>query len=103
GMEELGRGLKGITALAGQSGTGKSSIINRLYPSLDLKIGDISKKQKRGRHTTRHVELLNLLYGGMIVDTPGFSQMDLADCEPSELQECYPEYEKYRHKCYFNS
>ncbi|NLB41612.1 MAG: ribosome small subunit-dependent GTPase A [Clostridiales bacterium] len=102
GMEELARGLEGITTLAGQSGVGKSSIINHLHPSFEAEVGDVSVKHKRGRHTTRHVELLNLPEGGMIVDTPGFSQMELADYEEVELQEYYPEYEKYRHDCYFN-
>lgn len=102
GMEELAKGISGITTLAGQSGVGKSSIINRLHPSFDAEVGDVSNKHKRGRHTTRHVELLNLPEGGMIVDTPGFSQMELGDYEEVELQEYYPEYEKYRHDCYFN-
>ena len=102
GIEELAKGLSGITTLAGQSGVGKSSIINCLSPSFEAEVGDVSEKHKRGRHTTRHVELLNLPGGGMVVDTPGFSQMELADYEEVELQEYYPEYEKYRHDCYFN-
>ena len=102
GIEELSRGLTGITTLAGQSGVGKSSIINALHPSLDLEVGTISEKHSRGKHTTRHVELLNLPHGGMIVDTPGFSQIDLTGYEPVELQESYPEYTPYRSGCYYN-
>ncbi len=102
GMGELAKELKGITTLAGQSGVGKSSIINQLHPPFGAEVGDVSEKHKRGRHTTRHVELLNLPEGGMIVDTPGFSQMELGDYEEVELQEYYPEYEQYRHNCYFN-
>lgn len=102
GMDELRKGLSGITTLAGQSGVGKTSIINSLRPSGRLEIGDVSEKHKRGKHTTRHVELLNLPTGAMIVDTPGFSQLDLADCEVVELQNSYPEYDRYRGNCYFN-
>jgi len=102
GMEELSKALSGITTLAGQSGVGKSTIINKLNPGMELKTGNISKKIRRGRHTTRHVELLLLPYGGMVVDTPGFSQLELKDVDPLELQECYPEFNKYRHECYFS-
>jgi ribosome biogenesis GTPase len=103
GLDELGRNLTGITTLAGQSGVGKSSIINKLRPDTELETGDVSKKIKRGRHTTRHVELLTLPGGGMIVDTPGFSQMDLMDFEPAELQESYPEFEEHWLNCRFSS
>jgi ribosome biogenesis GTPase len=102
GIGELSKAMKGITTLAGQSGAGKSSIINRLHPSVGLETGSVSKKISRGRHTTRHVELLKLPDGGMIVDTPGFSQVELMDFDPVELQESYPEFEQYRHECYFN-
>jgi ribosome biogenesis GTPase len=102
GIGELSKSLTGITTLAGQSGVGKSSIINRLQPTAEVEVGDISNKLQRGKHTTRHVELLNMPEGGMIVDTPGFSQMELADFDEAELQEYYPEYEKYRYDCYFN-
>lgn len=102
GIDELSKALQGVTTLAGQSGVGKSSIINSLHPSIDLETGSVSKKINRGKHTTRHVELLSLPYGGMVVDTPGFSQLELMDFEPVELQESYPEFEQYRHECYFN-
>jgi ribosome biogenesis GTPase len=102
GMDELCRDIKGITTLAGQSGVGKSSIINYLHPSVNLKTGEVSKKIKRGRHTTRHVELLPLPYGGMIVDTPGFSQLEIRDLEPNELKDYYPEFRQYGNDCYFS-
>lgn len=102
GIEELSKAMKGITTLAGQSGVGKSTIINNLHPGKELETGNVSKKIKRGRHTTRHVELLILPYGGMVADTPGFSQIGLLDFEPIELQESYPEFEQYRRDCYFN-
>jgi ribosome biogenesis GTPase len=103
GMDHLSRDLNGITTLAGQSGVGKSSIINRLRPDAELETGDISEKLKRGKHTTRHVELLALPGGGMVVDTPGFSQMDLLDFDPIELQDSYPEFKEHRHECWFST
>jgi ribosome biogenesis GTPase len=102
GMEDLSKALMGITTFAGQSGVGKSTIINKLDPAKNLETGHISEKIKRGKHTTRHVELMMLPYGGMVVDTPGFSQVELMNFDPIELQECYPEFEQYRHDCYFN-
>jgi ribosome biogenesis GTPase len=102
GIEELSKAMKGITTLAGQSGVGKSTIINRLNPGKKLETGKISAQIKRGRHTTRHVELLILPHGGMVVDTPGFSQLELKDVDPIELQNSYPEFDRYRHECYFN-
>ena len=79
GVEEFKKYLEGISVLAGQSGVGKSSIINALSSRHKLETGEISKKLNRGRHTTRHVELLILDDGGMIVDTPGFSQLSLLE------------------------
>ncbi len=102
GMDRLSKGLKGITTLAGQSGVGKSSIINKLRPDIQLETGSLSRKNQRGRHTTRHVELINLPHGGMIVDTPGFSQMELMDFDPIELQDSYPDFQDYRYECRFN-
>lgn len=83
--------LQGRTsALAGPSGVGKSSLINRLIPTADLRVGAVSGKLARGRHTTRHVELLQLPQGGLLADTPGFNQPDLM-CLPGELAACFPE------------
>lgn len=101
GLEALVKSIKGITALAGQSGVGKSSVINRLCPKLQLETGDLSVKIQRGRHTTRHVELIILDEGGMIVDTPGFSQLDLNELQPEQLQEFYPDFKPFRDKCRF--
>ena len=102
GMDELSRGLDGITTLAGQSGVGKSSIINKLNPSLNLETGIISEKLKRGKHTTRHIELLILPYGGMIVDTPGFSQMEVLELDTAALSYNYPEFQPFVSQCRFN-
>jgi ribosome biogenesis GTPase len=78
------------TVLAGPSGVGKSSLINRLIPDARLRVGEVSGKLARGRHTTRHVELFALPGGGLLADTPGFNQPDL-DCTPTELVHCFPE------------
>lgn len=79
-----------ISIVAGPSGVGKSSLINNLIPNLSLRIGQVSGKLSRGRHTTRHVELFELPDGGLLADSPGFNQPDL-DCEPNELIWYFPE------------
>jgi ribosome biogenesis GTPase len=79
-----------ITVVAGPSGVGKSSLINRLIPDAGLRVGEVSGKLARGRHTTRHVELFELPSGGLLADTPGFNQPDL-DCTPTELAYYFPE------------
>lgn len=79
-----------ITVIAGPSGVGKSSLINELIPTAKLRVGAVSGKLGRGRHTTRHVELFELPSGGLLADTPGFNQPDL-DCTPEELVYYFPE------------
>lgn len=79
-----------ITILAGPSGVGKSSLINWLIPQAQLRVGAVSGKLQRGRHTTRHVELFTLPQGGLLADTPGFNQPDL-NCEPQALADYFPE------------
>ncbi|WGV25551.1 small ribosomal subunit biogenesis GTPase RsgA [Halotia branconii] len=79
-----------ITVIAGPSGVGKSSLINTLIPHANLRVGEVSGKLARGRHTTRHVELFELPHGGLLADTPGFNQPDL-DCTPEELVYYFPE------------
>jgi len=81
------------TVVAGPSGVGKSSLINRLIPDVQLRVGEVSGKLARGRHTTRHVELFALPSGGLLADTPGFNQPDL-DCTPTELVHYFPEARK---------
>ncbi|HZK35064.1 MAG TPA: ribosome small subunit-dependent GTPase A [Bacillota bacterium] len=103
GIEKLMKDLRGISALAGQSGVGKSSIINALSSDHNLETGEISKKLNRGKHTTRHVELLTIGDGGMIVDTPGFSQLNLSQIMTEELSENYPEFRRHKNKCRFIS
>lgn len=79
-----------ITVIAGPSGVGKSSLINTLIPTVNLRVGEVSGKLGRGRHTTRHVELFELPTGGLLADTPGFNQPDL-DCTSEELVYYFPE------------
>jgi len=102
GLEGLREALKGrVSVFAGPSGVGKSTLLNTLLPDLKLKTGEISDKLKRGKHTTRHVELISLPEGGLVVDTPGFSSLDLPDLKPEELAGYFPEMEDYYGKCYF--
>ncbi|MCF3942479.1 ribosome small subunit-dependent GTPase A [Oceanobacillus alkalisoli] len=89
-----------ITVIAGQSGVGKSSILNMLDDSLDLKTGEISESLGRGRHTTRHVELLEM-YHGLVADTPGFSSLEFETLEANELSHCFPEFRKLLGDCKF--
>ncbi|HBG76788.1 MAG TPA: ribosome small subunit-dependent GTPase A, partial [Clostridiales bacterium] len=87
--------------LAGQSGVGKSSIINKLRPDAHLETGVLSEKIKRGKNTTRRVELISLPGGGMIADTPGFSRMDLLELDPAQLAGYYPEFRACQLECRF--
>lgn len=89
------------TTVAGPSGVGKSSLINLLAPEACMETGEISKKIERGRHTTRHAELIQLKGDGYIMDTPGFSSLYLPEMEKEELQDCYPEFAAYEPYCRF--
>lgn len=102
GIKEFGECLKAKTSvLAGPSGVGKSSLINRLFPKADMAIGEISEKIKRGKHTTRHSELFSLGDGTYIMDTPGFTSLGLPEMEKEELRDYYPEFEEYKNSCKF--
>ena len=104
GVSELKDKLKGkISAFAGNSGVGKSSLLNRLIPDFSAQVGNISDRIGRGKHTTRHIELVPF-EGGYIADTPGFSsfdteQMDLVLRE--DLQYAFREFEPYIGECKF--
>ena len=92
-----------VSGFCGNTGVGKSSLLNRLYPGLALETGDISQKLGRGRHTTRHVELYPV-EGGMVADTPGFGTMELSRYEvirKEQLPYCFREFEPYLGKCRF--
>lgn len=88
-------------ALAGPSGVGKSTIIKRLLPKVEVEIGDISARSKRGKHTTRHVELFPWRQG-YIFDTPGFSQLDYSYLDKEELRQLFPEIDKTGLDCKFS-
>ncbi len=90
-----------VSALAGSSGVGKSSLINTIDEGLSLKTGDLSKKIQRGRHTTRHSELFPLSFGGFILDTPGFSSFDISLVTQENLAILFPEISKYSSACRF--
>ncbi len=103
GIEQVGARLKEkISVLAGPSGAGKSSLFNALSPGKKLKTGELSIKSKRGRHTTRHVELM-VCAGGLVADTPGFSSLFLPNLSRAELAECFPEFAQRRSQCRFSS
>ena len=92
-----------ITAFAGPSGVGKSTLLNRLYPGFSLETGGLSRKISRGRHTTRFAMLLPLEdRSGYVVDTPGFSQTEFAQIGERELEACFPELQPYLGQCRFN-
>ncbi|MBQ2697002.1 MAG: ribosome small subunit-dependent GTPase A [Clostridia bacterium] len=90
-----------ITALAGNSGVGKSSLLNRLSEGFSLETGTVSNKTQRGRHTTRHTELLELPFGGYVFDTPGFSSYAAEGITAAELQNFFPEIKRVEEPCRF--
>ncbi|WP_107923111.1 ribosome small subunit-dependent GTPase A [Lysinibacillus parviboronicapiens] len=93
--------LKGKTSvLAGQSGVGKSTLLNTLIPELNLKTGIISQSLGRGKHTTRHVELIEVC-DGLLADTPGFSSFDFDDIDKEQLGACFPEMARIADDCKF--
>jgi ribosome biogenesis GTPase len=103
GLDDLKARLTGCcTCFAGQSATGKSSLLNALFPQLSLETGGLSKKVDRGRHTTRHAELMTLEgFSGTVVDTPGFSFLEPDGMLPGELCACYSDLDKYSSQCRF--
>ncbi len=90
-----------LSVFAGQSGVGKSSLLNAIISDLKLETNEISQKLGRGKHTTRHVELLPLDAGGFVADTPGFSQLDFMELEVQELGICFKEFAAYAEECRF--
>ena len=105
GLDRLRELISGkVSAFTGNSGVGKSSILNALEPGVSLETGDVSEKLGRGRHTTRHVELIRLSCGAMVADTPGFSSFDterMELCRKEELAGRFREFAPYRDRCQF--
>lgn len=102
GMNEVKTLLQNkITVLAGPSGVGKSSFVNALWPEAEMETGGISEKIKRGKHTTRHSELIYLGDNSYLMDTPGFSSLYLSELMEDELKNWYPEFYTYEEQCRF--
>ncbi len=102
GVETLKEFLKDeITVFAGNSGVGKSSLINELMEDEVFETGKVSEKLERGRHTTRHSELVKLPFGGYIIDTPGFSSFDINSIPLEELSSMFREFGAYSDSCRF--
>lgn len=103
GLEQVKGILAGkTTTVAGPSGVGKSSLINQLAPAANMATGEISVKIERGRHTTRHSEIIALGEETYIVDTPGFTSLDISEITKEELGQYYPEFVQYEPYCKFS-
>lgn len=102
GIEEIRSILKGkTTVVAGPSGVGKSSLTNLLQKEIRMETGEISRKLKRGKHTTRHSQVIPVGDHTYLMDTPGFSSLYLTDMEEQELKDYFPEFRKYEGQCRF--
>lgn len=102
GIDRIREVLRGkTTVVAGPSGVGKSTIVNALTPEAHMETGEISRKIERGKHTTRHAELFAVEEATYIMDTPGFTSLNVAGMEKEELQGFYPEFEPYEPYCRF--
>lgn len=106
GIEKLNSAISGkVCAFTGNSGVGKSSILNKLDPEFHLPVGEVSQRLGRGRHTTRHIELFRLKSGAVVADTPGFSSFDPERMElqqPEVLGQTFREFAPYLGKCQFS-
>jgi len=102
GIDQIaGRLANKTSVFAGQSGVGKSSILNRIFNEIKMETGEISKKLKRGKHTTRHAEFIEI-NNGYLVDTPGFSNFDIGLIDANNVKYYYREFNKYEDTCKFN-
>ena len=102
GTEEIRSTLLGKTmVVAGPSGVGKSSLTNLMQEEVQMETGEISKKLKRGRHTTRHSQIIPVAEQTYLVDTPGFTSLYLSEMEEQELKDCFHEFTPYEGQCRF--
>ncbi len=102
GIEGLKQALYGkTTVFAGPSGVGKSSLLNIIQDVIEFETGDVSEKIGRGRHTTRHAELIGFHEDSYVVDTPGFSSLSIEEMEKEELKQYFIEFEQYEDSCRF--
>ena len=103
GIDQVKEALLGkVTTVAGPSGVGKSSLINCLQEEVCMETGTISEKIERGKHTTRHAQLIEIAHDSYIVDTPGFSSLSVECMEEEQIRMLYPEFEEYEPQCRFN-
>ncbi len=103
GIDEVRQKLRNkISVLAGPSGVGKSSLLNAVEPNMRARVGEISRKIERGRHTTRQSELLELEENTYIVDSPGFTSLDMTGINPDELELYFREFAPYLNDCKYN-
>ncbi|WP_010630995.1 ribosome small subunit-dependent GTPase A [Sporolactobacillus vineae] len=104
GIDELRQILDGkVTVVTGQSGVGKSSLLNQINTTLNIETQSISHALGRGKHTTRHVALLQIGRSGFVADTPGFSSLDVTQIDASELAGCFPEFSPFSPSCRFRT
>jgi len=103
GIGDLEERLKSrITVFSGQSGVGKSTLLNAVLKDMVMQTGGLSEKTDRGKHTTRHAELIPLFGGGYLIDTPGFSSFELEAILPEQLKDFYHEFDKLNEQCRFS-
>lgn len=104
GIDELKELMKGKTSMfSGHSGVGKSTLVNTLEPSLNLKTTEISESHKQGQHTTTFAEMFDLSFGAKIIDTPGIRGFGMVDMEPHEVTDYFPEFFKLKEHCKFSN
>ena len=104
GVDEVKSLMKDKTTMfSGHSGVGKSTLINAIEPSLNLKTKEISKQHKQGMHTTTFAEMFELSFGGFIIDTPGIKGFGVVDFNPEDITDYFPEFFKLKSKCKFSN
>lgn len=104
GLEALRSLLVGkVSVFTGPSGAGKSSLLNALEPGLGLRVGEVSRKVKRGTHTTVTASMIPIAVGGFVVDTPGFSEVGVWGLDPDDVTECFPELRAVAGQCRFGN